>query len=77
MKQDELKQTAARAAIAYVTDGIIGVGTSTTVNFFIDVLADARHNLEGAVASSEATNQATKHSNIGYKHGRSAARLRG
>lgn len=64
MKQDELKQTAARAAIAYVTDGIIGVGTGTTVNFFIDVLADARHNLEGAVASSEATTRRLKHLGI-------------
>lgn len=55
MTQDELKQASAHAAIAYVPDGIIGVGTGTTVNFFIDALADIKRKLEGAVASSEAT----------------------
>ena len=40
MTQDELKQAVARAAIDYVVDGeIIGVGTGSTANFFIDELA--------------------------------------
>jgi ribose 5-phosphate isomerase A len=56
MTQDELKQEVARAAIAYVVDGeIIGVGTGSTANFFIDELAKIKHRIKGAVASSEAT----------------------
>lgn len=56
MTQDELKQAVARAAIAYVTDGeIIGVGTGSTANFFIDELGKIKDRIKGAVASSEAT----------------------
>ncbi|MEO7495269.1 MAG: ribose-5-phosphate isomerase RpiA [Massilia sp.] len=56
MTQDELKQAVARAAIAYVVDGeIIGVGTGSTANFFIDELATIKHRIKGTVASSEAT----------------------
>ena len=56
MTQDELKQAVARAAIAYVVEGeIIGVGTGSTANFFIDELALIKHKIKGAVASSEAT----------------------
>ena len=56
MTQDELKQAVARAAIAYVVDGaIIGVGTGSTANFFIDELAAIKHRIKGTVASSEAT----------------------
>ncbi len=56
MNQDELKQAVARAAIDYVVEGeIIGVGTGSTANFFIDELAKIRHRIQGAVASSEAT----------------------
>lgn len=56
MTQDELKQAVARAAIDYVADGeIIGVGTGSTANFFIDELAKIKHRIKGAVASSEAT----------------------
>ena len=56
MTQDELKQEVARAAIAYVVDGeIIGVGTGSTANFFIDELALTKHRIKGTVASSEAT----------------------
>lgn len=56
MTQDELKQAVARAAIEYVVDGeIIGVGTGSTANFFIDELAKIKHRIKGAVASSEAT----------------------
>jgi ribose 5-phosphate isomerase A len=56
MTQDELKQAVARAAIDYVVDGeIIGVGTGSTANFFIDELAKIKTRIGGAVASSEAT----------------------
>lgn len=56
MTQDELKQAVARAAIAYVPQGeIIGVGTGSTANFFIDELGKIKDRIKGAVASSEAT----------------------
>jgi len=56
MTQDELKQAVARAAIAHVPEGeIIGVGTGSTANFFIDELGLIRGRIKGAVASSEAT----------------------
>ena len=56
MTQDELKQAVARAALAYVVDGsIIGVGTGSTANFFIDELGKIKDLIQGAVASSEAT----------------------
>lgn len=58
MTQDELKQAVARAAIEYVVDGeIIGVGTGSTANFFIDELGRIKDRIKGAVASSEATAQ--------------------
>ena len=55
LSQDELKQQVAESAIKYVKSGIIGVGTGSTANFFIDALAKIKHKIEGAVASSEAT----------------------
>ncbi|MGM0571943.1 ribose-5-phosphate isomerase RpiA [Marinobacter sp.] len=60
MTQDELKQAVARAALDYVAprldrDSVIGVGTGSTANFFIDYLAEVRNDFDGAVASSEAT----------------------
>lgn len=56
MTQDELKQAVARAAIAYVVENeIIGVGTGSTANFFIDELAKIKDKIKGTVASSEAT----------------------
>ena len=42
MTQDEMKQATARAAIQYVPAGIIGVGTGSTANFFIDELEIGR-----------------------------------
>lgn len=61
MNQDELKQEAARAALDYLPDGeIIGVGTGSTVNHFIDLLADQRHRIEGAVSSSDASTERLK-----------------
>lgn len=55
MTQDELKQGVAIAAIDYVRGGIIGVGTGSTANYFIDALASIKGRIDGAVASSEAT----------------------
>ncbi len=56
MTQDELKQAVARAAIEHVPSwAIIGVGTGSTANFFIDELGKIKNRIEGAVASSEAS----------------------
>lgn len=60
MTQDELKQAVAQAAADYVVNNapagsIIGVGTGSTANFFIDALARHKDKYKGAVASSEAT----------------------
>jgi len=62
MNQDDKKRAVARAALEHVHDGdVVGVGTGSTADFFIDALAERRHRIRGAVASSE----------------RSAERLRG
>lgn len=54
--QDELKKTVAKAAIEYIEeDGVIGVGTGSTIYYFIDELAKIKHKIEGAIASSNAT----------------------
>jgi len=54
--QDEQKQMVAKAAIEHVVeDTIIGIGTGSTANFFIDELASIKHKIEGTVASSEAS----------------------
>jgi len=56
MNQDEMKQAVAKAAIDYVVPGtIIGVGTGSTANFFIDELANIKGKIEGTVASSVAS----------------------
>jgi len=56
MTQDELKALVGRAALAYVTPGeIVGVGTGSTVNHFIDALASLRGQIRGAVSSSLAS----------------------
>ena len=56
MNQDELKKQVAIAAIEYVEAGtIIGVGTGSTANFFIDALADIKGKIDGTVASSIAS----------------------
>jgi ribose 5-phosphate isomerase A len=58
MIQDELKAAVGRAAVAHVQPGtVIGVGTGSTVNCFIDALAASGLPLEGAVSSSEASTQ--------------------
>ena len=53
MTQDELKKQVAEAALKYTQEGIIGVGSGSTVNFFIDCLKTIKHKIEGAVAASE------------------------
>lgn len=56
MTQDEMKKAAAWAALKYVEpDSIVGVGTGSTVNHFIDALATMKADIEGAVSSSEAS----------------------
>src|SRR5690606_26760692 len=58
MKQDQLKRDVAHAAFEYVrsrlrSDTVIGVGTGSTTNLFIDALASLKHDLVATVASSE------------------------
>jgi ribose 5-phosphate isomerase A len=55
LTQDQLKKQVADAAIEYVKSGIIGVGTGSTANFFIDALGEIKNKIEGAVASSKST----------------------
>ena len=56
LSQDERKALVGRAALEYVKDGeIVGVGTGSTVNHFIDALATVKHRVRGAVSSSEAS----------------------
>ncbi|GGN38933.1 MULTISPECIES: ribose-5-phosphate isomerase RpiA [Marinomonas] len=68
MTQDELKQAVAKAAVDYIlpmleADTIVGVGTGSTANLFIDELAKHKNRFDGTVASSEATAERLK------KHG--------
>ena len=56
MTQEEQKQAAAEAALEFIELGdVVGVGTGSTINYFIDALAQVKGKLEGAVASSEAS----------------------
>jgi ribose 5-phosphate isomerase A len=56
MTQDELKQAVAKEAIKYVVeDAIVGVGSGSTANMFIDELAKMKNRIDGAVASSQNT----------------------
>jgi ribose 5-phosphate isomerase A len=64
MTQDEKKRAAAEAALAYIEPGsVVGVGTGSTINFFIDALGGMKGKIEGAVASSNASAERLK------KHG--------
>ena len=64
MTQDELKKAVAEEALKHVVeDGIVGVGSGSTVNFFIDALSRIKNRIEGAVAASEASAERLK------KHG--------
>jgi ribose 5-phosphate isomerase A len=60
MNQDEMKKQAAKAAMDYVEGGVIGVGTGSTVNHFIDFLATVKGRIDGAVSSSEASTERMK-----------------
>lgn len=58
---DQAKKMAAEAALEYVKPGmVVGVGTGSTVNFFIDALASMKHEIDGAVSSSEASTKRLK-----------------
>ena len=60
MTADELKKQAAWAALEYIEDGIVGVGTGSTVNHFIDALASIKGRIDGAVSSSIVSEQRLK-----------------
>lgn len=56
MTQDELKKKVAESALEYIKGvSVLGIGTGSTVNHFIDLLADFKNDIEGAVSSSEAS----------------------
>jgi ribose 5-phosphate isomerase A len=58
MAAEQLKRAAAEAALEYVERGeVVGVGTGSTVDFFIDALATVKHDIAGAVSSSEASSE--------------------
>ncbi|WP_114326580.1 ribose-5-phosphate isomerase RpiA [Candidatus Colwellia aromaticivorans] len=61
MTQDEMKKAAAIKALEFIeNDTIVGVGTGSTVNHFIDALATIKHKIEGAVSSSEESSKRLK-----------------
>ncbi|HIF9403080.1 TPA: ribose-5-phosphate isomerase RpiA [Photobacterium damselae] len=61
MTQDEMKKAAGWAALEYVKKGsIVGVGTGSTVNHFIDALATRKEEIKGAVSSSVASTERLK-----------------
>ena len=65
MNQNELKQSVAKAAIDYVipklnAESILGIGTGSTANYFIDMLDEHKHKFKGAVSSSEASSARLK-----------------
>lgn len=65
MSADDRKRAAAEAALRYVEDGmVVGVGTGSTVNHFIAALATRRHDIRGAVSSSEASSRLLKAAGI-------------
>lgn len=61
MSADNEKRLAAEAAVKYIEENtIVGVGTGSTVNYFIDALAPMKHLIDGAVSSSEASTERLK-----------------
>ena len=61
MTQDEMKKSAAIKALEFIeNDTIVGVGTGSTVNYFIDALATIKNNIKGAVSSSEESSKRLK-----------------
>jgi ribose 5-phosphate isomerase A len=65
MTQDELKALVGQAAVAYVVPGqLVGVGTGSTVNYFLAALAGIKHQIKGAVSSSVASTALLRHHGI-------------
>lgn len=65
MTQDEMKQAVAHAALDFIESGwVVGVGTGSTANYFIDALAGIKGKIDGAVASSDASAQRLKERGI-------------
>jgi ribose 5-phosphate isomerase A len=65
MSQDNKKKEVAKAAVTYIEDDtIVGVGTGSTVNFFIEELAKIKGRIEGAVSSSDASEELLRQHNI-------------
>ena len=62
MDQNQLKKLVGEYAIKYITedDALVGVGTGSTVKYFIDALATIKHRIQGAVSSSEQSTQLLK-----------------
>ncbi|WP_418321049.1 ribose-5-phosphate isomerase RpiA [Piscinibacter sakaiensis] len=82
MTQDELKKLVAKAAISHVTELpvppgglVLGVGTGSTVNFFIDELAVLRDRLAGAVSSSERSSERLRGHGIAVLDGNAVERV--
>ena len=76
MNQDQLKALGGQAALAYVVPGtVVGVGTGSTVNCFIDALAGMRDRIAGAVSSSEKSSERLRAHGIAVLDGNSVASL--
>ena len=76
MTQDELKMLVGRAALHYVVPGeLVGVGTGSTVNCFIEALATMKDRIRGAVSSSEASSVRMRACGIKVIDGNEAERL--
>ena len=67
MTQDELKQQVAQAAVNYIkSDMIIGIGTGSTTNYFIDALVSVRHLIKGTIASSDVSKKRLEQNHIPF-----------
>lgn len=76
MTQDELKALVGQAALAYVEPGcIVGVGTGSTVDRFIDALATMKDRIAGAVSSSERSSERMRAHGIAVVDGNTVARI--
>lgn len=75
MSADDYKRMAAEAALEYVEGGIVGVGTGSTANHFIDLLATIKGKIDATVASSEATAERLRGHGIEVTDLNSAGRL--
>ena len=65
MNQNKMKHAAAQAALRYIQpDSYVGIGTGSTTNHFIDLLAHMKDRIRGAVASSEASEERLKRHGI-------------